>query len=75
MSKVVYLRPKSPVSENYVIECKAENSWWVTCQPLAWDGTPLPTARVVFFARTEKEARAWVDSLDGAAAMAVRKLG
>ncbi|WP_210394608.1 hypothetical protein [Motiliproteus sediminis] len=62
MSKVVYLRHDAPVSERYVIEPQGTNSWWVRCQAVAWDGTPVPADRVVFFARSEAEARAWVDA-------------
>lgn len=62
MSNVVYLRQDASVSETYLIEQKGERSWWVVCQPLAWDGRPMPTSRVVFFAYSEVEAQQWLDA-------------
>jgi len=62
MGKLVYLRQDAAVSETYAIEQKGERSWWVVCQPLAWDGVPLTTQRVVLFARSRAEAEAWVST-------------
>ncbi len=49
-------------AEAFKIENRGGASWWVFCQPLAWDGLPLPTSRPVFFARNEAKARAWVEA-------------
>lgn len=49
-------------AEVYQIKNRGESSWWVFCQPLAWDGMPLPTSRPVFFSRNEFRARAWVEA-------------
>lgn len=67
MSNVVYLRMQAQVTEVYQVEQKAEDSWWVFCQPLAWDGMPLPTSRPVFFSRSESKAQAWADLRNGVA--------
>lgn len=61
MSKVVYLRTEAPVTEYYRIEQKGEQSWWVVCQPLAWDGSELPNSRMVKFANSQQEAQDWLD--------------
>jgi len=60
MSNVVYLRQQASVSESYRVEQKGPRSWWVICQPLAWDGTPTTTSRVVLFAHSDAEVQAWL---------------
>ncbi|MFT5722517.1 MAG: hypothetical protein ACI9W6_002846 [Motiliproteus sp.] len=60
MTDVAYLQKQPQLTEIFLIENRGESSWWVFCQPLAWDGLPLPTSRPVFFARDEAKARAWV---------------
>ncbi|MFT6916960.1 MAG: hypothetical protein ACJAWL_003304 [Motiliproteus sp.] len=62
MTDVACLRKQPLLTEVFLIEKRGESCWWVFCQPLAWDGLPLPTSRPVFFARFESRARAWVEA-------------
>lgn len=65
MSNVAYLQTESQFNEVFQIENRGESSWWVFCQPLAWDGLPLPTSRPVFFSRNKAKALAWVKARVG----------
>ncbi len=67
MSHVVYLQPQGQPQQQEVlqIENRGASSWWVFCQPLAWDGLPLPSSRPVFFTGNESKARAWVAARQG----------
>ncbi|MEH6471110.1 MAG: hypothetical protein V7752_07660 [Halopseudomonas sp.] len=67
MSNVVYLRTQAQVTEVYRVEQKGDDSWWVFCQPLAWDGMELLTSRPVFFSRFQSKAQAWADLRNGVA--------
>jgi hypothetical protein len=65
MSNVVYLRMQAQVTEVYQLENRGEDSWWVFCQPLAWDGMELPSRRPVFFSCDQHKARLWADMRNG----------
>ena len=65
MSNVVYLRTQAQVTEIYQVEKKGEHSWWVFCQPVAWDGMELPASRPVFFSQQQSKAQAWADLRNG----------
>jgi len=67
MNSAAYMQAQglSQPNEIFQIESRGTSSWWVFCQPLAWDGLPLPTSRPVFFTGKESKARAWVKARQG----------
>lgn len=65
MSNVVYLRTNAQVTEVFQVENHGEQSWWVFCQPMAWDGIPMPSSRPVFFSRDRDKAQAYADQRNG----------
>ncbi len=60
MNNVVYLRHFLPERVLHKIEGREGGSWWVTRYSVAWDGSLLPGARLVFMAESETEAQAWI---------------
>ena len=62
MSKVAHFRHFQTVRYSHAIEQKGEDSWWVIRQEIGFDGKELPFGRIVFFARSEEEATAWLEN-------------
>ncbi|MEH6814901.1 MAG: hypothetical protein V7677_20405, partial [Motiliproteus sp.] len=65
MSKVAQIRHfKSafqPAVYQHQLQQKAADSWWVFRSEIGLNGQVSPFGRVVFFARGEAEAVAWID--------------
>ncbi len=47
-------------TKSFEIIKRGEHSWWVSVSELGAEGVPLPFARVVYFALSADQARAWV---------------
>lgn len=71
MSKVAQIRHFEPVIQAVIyqhqLQQKAVDSWWVFRSEVGNGSQLSPYSRVVFFARTEKEALEWVSVQESAA--------